>query len=641
MQAANDGNVVALKKMLKCANEKEWKLVIRASLSFNDGFMARFVIYHSACNPLRHKQFLIHLIKQYILKINSAGLLTDVMIDTLLPNITRQDEKTLRMLMQLAIKVRCSSDFLNKIDRLWYKSHFKMSFKRKLLQLIKLYKGIAINKFYCNQKYHIVSIAITRGIKRHLDHLIPWCNKHISKWIKTDDFLRIKLLRHVIDISSGEFNYVVKNTDDATLDGLRLGYRDLKFIDTKIKTKPLPIIDDEIVNRIIPKVIQKLEPLRDSLSTKHASEAKSVVTAVKCLINTLSCEVAKRDPTLAFVPIFVGSAAEGTRCFYCNEFDCILLFKNEALKAKLGTRQELLEKVRYRLELLITAIILTPNMHFCEDKRFVVSEFAVYDSNKLICKSRFPCLHLTWIGHMYPDMDISIDLVPSCYLDESCHLPLHNYLPVLSKNTMYLDEHLNIPHSNIVRPSAQEIPQCYASLPKGGLSNLNTSKLENHIILSVPECIRKGYIISKAVRIIQILQSIAPQLRDLGVAGDIEDIVRSYYLKTCVLFLTQEYKQEEKDKGDPFQWTIKIYQKLKDFLIEGNIPVFFEDFVKFECNHGLEESKALTYRCCRQRVAMMVITDRILTLLTLYCAQRKRKRVSRFTNALNGLLDNV
>ena len=150
---------------------------------------------------------------------------------------------------------------------------------------------------------------------------------------------------------------------------------------------------------------------------------------------------------------------------------------------------------------------------------------------------------------------------------------------------------------------------------------LNTSEIENHVIKSLPKCIIKGYRIAKAIRITLIVQTIVPQLIELGITDNLHNIVKTYYLKTCVLFLTQNHVENVSDQESPLDWAICIYDKLREFLTKGKMSAFFDDLeVKFECKHSLEEMQERRYRCCRERAAMLLITDRIRDVLTRYRA---------------------
>ena len=174
----------------------------------------------------------------------------------------------------------------------------------------------------------------------------------------------------------------------------------------------------------------------------------------------------------------------------------------------------------------------------------------------------------------------------------------------------------------------------YKTMSLNGITYPGTSPIENRIIQLLPPAIREGYKIAKAMRIVKILQPVIPQLIELGVAGDTQDIVKTYMLKTCVFFITQHDNPDHHDDShDCVHWAIRIYEKLRDFLQNECILGFFADMKGkpeyLYCNESKTSKLSRfprhkcsdhpsRYECCRQQESMLLITDRILHVLRLW-----------------------
>ena len=125
-----------------------------------------------------------------------------------------------------------------------------------------------------------------------------------------------------------------------------------------------------------------------------------------------------------------------------------------------------------------------------------------------------------------------------------------------------------------------------------------------------------------------MIRPILQKLIDLGVTLDIHKVIRTYYLKTCVFYLTQYYVCDDWDmKGyNRRKWAIAIYEKLRQFVMLGNVKEFFAtDRYVFRglhkseaaCVHDQEDFTASLPRfvCCRRRKARLLIIDEILCVL--------------------------
>ena len=86
------------------------------------------------------------------------------------------------------------------------------------------------------------------------------------------------------------------------------------------------------------------------------------------------------------------------------------------------------------------------------------------------------------------------------------------------------------------------------------------SKVENGIILSLSIYIIEGYRLAKAIRIFRVIQTIVPQLIRIGVTSDIHVLIKSYMLKTCVFYLTQNHVSDCDDieRNNRLTWSTLI-----------------------------------------------------------------------------------
>ena len=259
------------------------------------------------------------------------------------------------------------------------------------------------------------------------------------------------------------------------------------------------------------------------------------------------------------------------------------------------------------------------NNHACKDTRLILDMFRYMNTDY----RRYPCLCIAWAGQVYKDMAISIDIVPVYPTRQS------------TGSVSHFEKHVNLPHSTEQQQDVsseyqhmvgsdsmkkqdlamtKQTPNVYKHLYKS--NPLVVSELENHIILSVPEYIRQGYRLAKAIRIARLLQPLFSQLIFLGVTGDIHNTVRSYMIKTCILYLTHRYRHTDGDTNSRFCWAIKTYSLLRKCVISGTMYEYFDSEKElFKCKHALSNEELPRFRCCRERKARLLIVDLLLDVL--------------------------
>ena len=74
------------------------------------------------------------------------------------------------------------------------------------------------------------------------------------------------------------------------------------------------------------------------------------------------------------------------------------------------------------------------------------------------------------------------------------------------------------------------------------------------------------------------MQPIVPELIQLRVTQDIHNVIRTYHLKSCVFYLTENdvYTVDNAITNSRIQWAINIFAKLREFILLGNITEFFD-----------------------------------------------------------------
>ena len=404
------------------------------------------------------------------------------------------------------------------------------------------------------------------GIFRHIELLFEKYKYTVKTLLMNDILAQLYVKRYIIRATepSRDLSTLIMKED---LLALHAFYDGLGIISSTV----LPLRYDDILKSQSPiKIIQILFQKMKSLKNK---ESEKINEDVKTMMKGISLELERFVGKCSF--ILVGSKCEETQSFYPNEFDFFLNLKqiSNINKAHL---KGLLEKA-------VAAFSCKNN------SRLILDEFSVQSTK------RFLCLHATWIGLNYPDLPISIDIIPvKSYFNDFfkyMRFKTHFYL-----NRCYYIRSLTFHdfHSSKI---------------------IYVSAIENLIIISIPKTIRKGYILAKALRVKSLLMPIFPHLIIIGVTDDIHDIIRTYMLKTCVMFLTHNAKAVTKLCNNRICWTIAIFGLLRYCLLKGALFEYFDYRGLFSCEHVSNDAATERYLCCRKNKARLLIVDRLLNVL--------------------------
>ena len=342
------------------------------------------------------------------------------------------------------------------------------------------------------------------------------------------------------------------------------------------------------------------------------------------LLKMISENLEQYDPLLKFKPELVGSAEEHTRCVP-DEFDFQLMFlklseyfntsyNRLTYEGKVTPKPELHGREEYQNSNILNSLKRNPFLfdNFVFYKillRLLDDDLNVSTLVRQLQANGYPVeairfgvgrsfLMMTILRRKQP-FKIKVDLVPCFPFKDDIHLPEHALLEMPSDPTFYIT-----------------IKSEYAK----STFNMSFARLENCIIKTMPEKVRLGYKLSKAVRNCHLITPVIAKLKDLGVVFDLEELIPSYVLKTCLLWLTEGGipKQSQKSYID---WCISIYYKLYRFVkVQGEVPHFFHrktgniDLTRslIDCKPRKDKTKLV---CCRRQTAIILVVERILDVL--------------------------
>ena len=257
-------------------------------------------------------------------------------------------------------------------------------------------------------------------------------------------------------------------------------------------------------------------------------------------------------------------------------------------------------KIRFDLLLMQTIIKIFKQGSMC---KFLMLEpqFARY--------TNITNFRMIWRGSCYKDMTIKIDVVPAilCKQTYLCKQVYALFCPGAQTSQFYVFFKF-------------ENNKCFP---------VDHSDVEVNSICKLKERTRKGYTFAKAIR----LSNLLPQffLANIHVE-DIHDCLRTYMLKTCLLFCTEKLCLHSKyhfETLTPMEWAYLLYSHLEARLLAGEIPVWFNivpkyvtrsgEEVIFQCYHSLDVAADEESPCCTKQKALLALTRFFLKALKSFC----------------------
>ena len=351
-------------------------------------------------------------------------------------------------------------------------------------------------------------------------------------------------------------------------------------------------------------------------------ETKYVRAEIHALLDTIAEELGRFDPLLSCTPILVGSANEDTRCVP-DEFDFQLLFlklseyfnisyNRLTYEGKITVRPNLRGKITGNFENIETLRQQETSACLFNNEEFYDSLINVLNGKKMavITKLRdrgYPIHDIEYsVGRSFIVMNIlrreapykiNVDLVPAFPFMDNIHLPQHPLLDGSSEHIHYITVKSQFAKS---------------------IFNVSFAHIENKIIKKLPYHYRQGYKLAKTVRNCHVILPVIDRLQGFGVANDLEELIPSYVLKTCVLWMTQEGQFDEECTF--VQICIQIYLTLQEFVkVRGEVPHFFHrktgniDLTRplFSCQPQRDSTELI---CCRKKKAILLVVKQILSV---------------------------
>ncbi|KAK3605476.1 hypothetical protein CHS0354_001462 [Potamilus streckersoni] len=337
---------------------------------------------------------------------------------------------------------------------------------------------------------------------------------------------------------------------------------------------------------------------------KETQENIDIASQISDLIKTTAEEVGKRNPLLKCEVRPAGSRNEGTKVGYQNEFDFswILINFNDAFIPK---ESSLFPPEYVRLHLrddaengsfkqfvdydkildgrkVIRALYSAINNVLLEQKKVGSTKYVYLRKFLNINKGSIDKLSVRWVGgYLYKDVLIDIDIVPV--------ITPPNWIPTQIKlDSRLLEDLEQKPSFSIVlkTPDARFVRDWHTFL------RIDVAHLEALVIKNVPEPIRKGYILVKAL----VDTPYMPQIYDKDKTDYyIKRFLTTYMLKTCFLHELEEAKMvkdlrisnDEDPKRVAVDWATRIVGNLEKSLYLCILPSFFAPDVNLLVNNSV------------------------------------------------------
>ncbi|XP_067034985.1 uncharacterized protein [Acropora muricata] len=251
-------------------------------------------------------------------------------------------------------------------------------------------------------------------------------------------------------------------------------------------------------------------------------EEKEVEKAVTKLIERVAVKVCKNCPLFSFEPKLSGSLSEGTKCGLPDEFDFLCTMR-ELSKVFLDPVVDSSPPMFGQLQLRPEIYLSDHNVLQYADKdkslrSAKLMEDLTEELNRAFLekgiwedmpglspvsffekKANATTTRISWHGHLFKDMLISIDLVPAVYFP--------NFWPPNVSQTALLTPKIKNNGTHVV--FALHNNQFFKCQKKH--FRLSFSLAETEIFRTLPEQVRLGYVLAKAIRNSYVCPQIAPK----------------------------------------------------------------------------------------------------------------------------------
>ena len=314
---------------------------------------------------------------------------------------------------------------------------------------------------------------------------------------------------------------------------------------------------------------------------------------------------------LVFTPILSGSMTEETKCFMPDEVDIVCRLENivydfDVDDHRVKCRAAHVVEFQHLCDSDADIVPSKLNRDFFNAVDIVIQEGRVYlptNNEKFSITMGTFALHFEdkisrlvvgYNSHYFNDLEISIDLAPAGYrpdiplpLNVECH---EHY--ALAKVSRFDDENINF--------------------------SVSYSLGEQTLMASLPEHMRDGYILAKAIRLTAICEQPGLSREDLQDLEpiDIQKYISSYTLKNCLFIILKNIKKGQMGgiESCRFAWADATYGELIDQLeTKRCIDVWYDESgTLLNCTNHDED----IYSCCQKRRLILALCYQIRFWLT-------------------------
>lgn len=322
-------------------------------------------------------------------------------------------------------------------------------------------------------------------------------------------------------------------------------------------------------------------------SKECQDEFQTAQDSILAFVDLLTTQMSDINPDFKLTTQLIGSASEGTKCSYPDQFDYIcnleVFSKMFGLSkdvqsgldlkcldmenmAEFSTKDGKLDVLKMKQTF---NSILSMALNSEQLKLKMPNNLYVFNQNQK--STRAPQVTLFWNGNIFKWLEIKVSLQPAIQIDFQSQKM--RSLPVTSINTekyMYV-----VPKY----PTANDTDT--------GNLQISWAAAETRVFQVMQEDIRLGYILAKTLLNPKICPSIDIHVLDTPTKA--EEYIHTYFLKTCLMYELVEAKLEgepiEKDgtEGEEYAtnaervliWSDRIYARLEFFLEQGFLPSYY------------------------------------------------------------------
>ena len=336
--------------------------------------------------------------------------------------------------------------------------------------------------------------------------------------------------------------------------------KELKWIGetpTEIKKKYSAVNPDNSLKMYVDQERSQisLDKIRKCRDFMKSDETKLVYDLMRALLTKIHKNMLKLFDITGTLHLS-GSFMEQTKCFAPNEFDFLCMTSVE---------EKELVKFSQKFYLCLDALIrLKDSSTISEDNRL--------QTRALLHENKIAKLHFLWRGAEFIEMDIFVDVVVC--------------------NARYLakfDRHFGSSGENL---------------------KFNDYFSSFHEMKSLSKLVRRGYILSKAVRLAAIAQPDNLANFDLIENANVDDFVTSYVLKRHLFGHTIDQYTSNIDGSNPPEIAIKLYERLRGSFSRTSLYDRVQRDEIIQCQFCVADKG-----CCKRRKFVLVLVDRILQWL--------------------------